>query len=64
MTGFTYPVTGSNPRPMAHKTIALTTELRGLVLWIRCLYNFAADSSNMFSFTYPLWGFEPTTDAS
>ena len=25
-----YPLRGSNPRPMAHKTIALTTELRGL----------------------------------
>ena len=24
-----YPLWGSNPRPMAHKTIALTTELRG-----------------------------------
>ena len=23
-----YPLRGSNPRPMAHKTIALTTELR------------------------------------
>ena len=26
-----YPLRGSNPRPMAHKTIALTTELRELV---------------------------------
>ena len=26
----TYSLRGSNPRPMAHKTIALTTELREL----------------------------------
>ena len=27
----TYSLWGSNPRPMAHKTIALTTELRELL---------------------------------
>ena len=41
---------------MAHKTTAQNTELRGLVLLIRCSYNFAANGSNRFIFTYPLWG--------
>ena len=30
--GYIYPVWGLNPRPMAHETIALTTELTGLIL--------------------------------
>ena len=56
VSGFTYFLWGSNPRPMAHKTIAPNTELRGLVLLIRCSYNFAANRSNKFSFTYPTPG--------
>ena len=28
MSGFTYPLWGSNPKPMAHKTMALSTEQR------------------------------------
>jgi hypothetical protein len=31
-TGWPYSLRGSNPRPMAHKTIALTTELRELLM--------------------------------
>ena len=44
MSGFTYPLWGSNPQPIAQNTIALSTELRGLVLLIGCSYNFAANS--------------------
>ena len=32
-----YSLWGSNPRPMAHKTIALTTELRELSIYGRVL---------------------------
>ena len=32
MSGHNYSLRGSNPRPMAHKTIAITTELRELLM--------------------------------